>query len=193
MVSPTLIRFRPQQHRAQVGGSSRAGAKARSNVCAYCRLKATTRCSGSDSAYDPASTAWGVLHIDALPLQVRPSPSSGTLGGVARNTCDSIVLCEAAGFNTVLVETVGVGQSEIAVADMVDMFILVVPPGTCHPVPCALCPVPACAAYYDCVLASLHIRVALGMIEPRGASLYCAAVLGACCATLRACFPGCVT
>lgn len=43
---------------------------------------------------------------------VRPSPSSGTLGGVARSTCDSVVLCEAAGYDTVLVETVGVGQSE---------------------------------------------------------------------------------
>lgn len=43
---------------------------------------------------------------------VRPSPSSGTLGGVARSTSEGIVLCEAAGFDTVLVETVGVGQSE---------------------------------------------------------------------------------
>ena len=60
---------------------------------------------------------------------VRPSPSSGSLGGVARNTCDSILLCEAAGYSTVIVETVGVGQSEVAVADMVDMFVLVVPPG----------------------------------------------------------------
>ena len=59
---------------------------------------------------------------------IRPSPSAGTLGGVARNTCDSIVLCEAAGYDTILVETVGVGQNEIAVADMVDMFVLVLPP-----------------------------------------------------------------
>jgi LAO/AO transport system kinase len=43
---------------------------------------------------------------------IRPSPTTGTLGGVARSTCDSIVLCEAAGYDTVLVETVGVGQSE---------------------------------------------------------------------------------
>jgi len=71
-----------------------------------------------------------MTHLSRDPLAyVRPSPSSGTLGGVARNTCDSIVLCEAAGFNTILVETVGVGQSETAVADMVDMFILVMPPG----------------------------------------------------------------
>lgn len=59
---------------------------------------------------------------------VRPSPSCGSLGGVARNTCDSIVLCEAAGYDVVLVETVGVGQSETAVADMVDMYVMIVPP-----------------------------------------------------------------
>lgn len=59
---------------------------------------------------------------------VRPSPSRGTLGGVARNTNEAIVLCEAAGFDVILVETVGVGQSETMVADMVDMFVLLVPP-----------------------------------------------------------------
>jgi LAO/AO transport system kinase len=55
---------------------------------------------------------------------VRPSPSSGTLGGVARATRETIGLMEAAGFDVVLVETVGVGQSEIAVAAMVDTFLL---------------------------------------------------------------------
>ena len=55
---------------------------------------------------------------------IRPSPSSGTLGGVARTTRETILLCEAAGFDIVLVETVGVGQSEIAVAGMVDFFLL---------------------------------------------------------------------
>eukprot|EP01135_Chromosphaera_perkinsii_P002086 Nk52_evm20s217 gene=Nk52_evmTU20s217 len=59
---------------------------------------------------------------------VRPSPTGGTLGGVARNTSDAVVLCEAAGYDVVLVETVGVGQSETTVADMVDMFVLIVPP-----------------------------------------------------------------
>src|SRR5208337_4469456 len=54
---------------------------------------------------------------------IRPSPSSGTLGGVARTTRETILLCEAAGFDIVLVETVGVGQSEIAVAGMVDFFL----------------------------------------------------------------------
>jgi LAO/AO transport system kinase len=55
---------------------------------------------------------------------VRPSPSAGTLGGVARATRETIVLMEAAGFDVVLVETVGVGQSEVAVAGMVDTFLL---------------------------------------------------------------------
>lgn len=60
---------------------------------------------------------------------IRPSPAAGTLGGVARRTRESIVLCEAAGYDVVLVETVGVGQSEFAVADMTDMFLLLMLPG----------------------------------------------------------------
>ncbi|HBC79031.1 MAG TPA: methylmalonyl Co-A mutase-associated GTPase MeaB [Bacteroidales bacterium] len=55
---------------------------------------------------------------------VRPSPSAGTLGGVARKTRESIILCEAAGFDTIIVETVGVGQSETSVRAMVDFFLL---------------------------------------------------------------------
>ncbi len=55
---------------------------------------------------------------------IRPSPSSGTLGGVARKTREIIILCEAAGFDTIMVETVGVGQSETEVASMVDFFLL---------------------------------------------------------------------
>ncbi|KAJ1891554.1 hypothetical protein LPJ81_005724, partial [Coemansia sp. IMI 209127] len=61
---------------------------------------------------------------------VRPSPSRGTLGGVARNTLDSIILAEASGYNVCLVETVGVGQSETMVSEMVDMFILLMQPGS---------------------------------------------------------------
>jgi GTPase len=60
---------------------------------------------------------------------VRPSPAGGTLGGVARRTREGMLLCEAAGFDVVLVETVGVGQSEVAVAGMVDCFVLVIAPG----------------------------------------------------------------
>ena len=55
---------------------------------------------------------------------VRPSPSAGSLGGVARKTRESIVLCEAAGFDVIFIETVGVGQSETAVHSMVDMFMM---------------------------------------------------------------------
>jgi LAO/AO transport system kinase len=60
---------------------------------------------------------------------IRPSPSGGTLGGVARRTREALLLCEAAGYDVVLVETVGVGQSEIAVAGMVDAFVLLLAPG----------------------------------------------------------------
>ncbi|HTZ76392.1 MAG TPA: methylmalonyl Co-A mutase-associated GTPase MeaB [Stellaceae bacterium] len=60
---------------------------------------------------------------------IRPTPAGATLGGVARRTREAILLCEAAGFDCVIVETVGVGQSETAVADMVDMFLLLLSPG----------------------------------------------------------------
>ena len=59
---------------------------------------------------------------------VRPSPAGTTLGGVTRRTRESLLLCEAAGFDVILVETVGVGQSETAVADMTDMFLLLLLP-----------------------------------------------------------------
>jgi LAO/AO transport system kinase len=59
---------------------------------------------------------------------IRPSPAGGTLGGVARRTREAMLLVEAAGFDVVIVETVGVGQSETAVADMVDLFLLLLPP-----------------------------------------------------------------
>ncbi|MBI3227404.1 MAG: methylmalonyl Co-A mutase-associated GTPase MeaB [Mycolicibacterium cosmeticum] len=84
-------------------------------------------------AVDPSSTRTGgsilgdktrmarlAVHPDAY---IRPSPTSGTLGGVARATRETIVLLEAAGFDVILVETVGVGQSEVTVADMVDTFV----------------------------------------------------------------------
>ncbi|MDR2009760.1 MAG: methylmalonyl Co-A mutase-associated GTPase MeaB [Bacteroidales bacterium] len=55
---------------------------------------------------------------------IRPSPSAGSLGGVARKTRETVILCEAAGFNTIFIETVGVGQSETSVHSMVDFFLL---------------------------------------------------------------------
>jgi LAO/AO transport system kinase len=60
---------------------------------------------------------------------IRPSPSGGTLGGVARRTREAMLVSEAAGFDVVLVETVGVGQSEVAVSGMVDLFVLLLGPG----------------------------------------------------------------
>ncbi|TGZ54796.1 hypothetical protein CRM22_010548 [Opisthorchis felineus] len=89
-------------------------------------------------AVDPSSvTTGGSLLADKTRMYelsrhenayVRPSPSGGNLGGVARSTNEAVLICEAAGFDVVLVETVGVGQSEIAVAEMVDLFILLIPP-----------------------------------------------------------------
>jgi LAO/AO transport system kinase len=60
---------------------------------------------------------------------IRPSPASGTLGGVAAKTREAMLLCEAAGFDAVLVETVGIGQSETAVCDMTDFFLALMLPG----------------------------------------------------------------
>lgn len=60
---------------------------------------------------------------------IRPSPSGNTLGGVTRHSREAMILCEAAGFDVILVETVGVGQSETRVAEMTDMFLLLLLPG----------------------------------------------------------------
>ena len=83
---------------------------------------------------DPSSTVSGgsilgdKTRMEKLSMHemayIRPSPSSGTLGGVAEKTREAILVCEAAGYDIVIVETVGVGQSETAVASMTDMFVL---------------------------------------------------------------------
>lgn len=85
-------------------------------------------------AVDPSSNKTGgsilgdKTRMEALSVEtnafIRPSPSAGTLGGVARKTRESILLCEAAGFDLIIIETVGVGQSETAVKNMVDFFML---------------------------------------------------------------------
>ena len=90
-------------------------------------------------AVDPSSTrSGGSILGDKTRMEelsrrpeayIRPSPSGGTLGGVARRTREGMLVCEAAGFDVVLVETVGVGQSEVAVAGMVDLFLLLLSPG----------------------------------------------------------------
>jgi LAO/AO transport system kinase len=90
-------------------------------------------------AVDPSSTRTGGsilgdktrmarLAVDPSAF-VRPSPSSGTLGGVAAKTRETMLLCEAAGYDVILVETVGIGQSETAVADMSDFFLALMLPG----------------------------------------------------------------
>ena len=85
-------------------------------------------------AVDPSSSRSGgsimgdKTRMERLALQpnafIRPSPTSGTLGGVAKKTRESMIICEAAGHDVILVETVGVGQSETAVASMVDFFLV---------------------------------------------------------------------
>lgn len=85
-------------------------------------------------AIDPSSTVSGgsilgdKTRMEQLSVHesayIRPSPSSGTLGGVAEKTRESALVCEAAGYDVVIIETVGVGQSETAVANMTDMFVL---------------------------------------------------------------------
>lgn len=85
-------------------------------------------------AVDPSSSVSGgsilgdktrMEHLSVHPqAYIRPSPSSGTLGGVAEKTREAMLVCEAAGYDVVIVETVGVGQSETAVANMTDMFCL---------------------------------------------------------------------
>src|SRR5262249_38854028 len=60
---------------------------------------------------------------------IRPSPAAGTLGGVAAKTRETMLICEAAGYDVILVETIGIGQSETAVADMTDFFLALMLPG----------------------------------------------------------------
>jgi len=90
-------------------------------------------------AVDPSSTRTGgsilgdktrmARLVHAEQAFIRPSPASGTLGGVAAKTREAMLLCEAAGFDVILVETVGIGQSETAVCDMTDFFLALMLPG----------------------------------------------------------------
>lgn len=86
----------------------------------------TSRRTGGSILGDKTRMARLAAHPNAF---IRPSPSSGTLGGVTRRTRETMLLVEAAGFDVVIVETVGVGQSETAVADMVDFFLVLMLPG----------------------------------------------------------------
>ncbi|ROL42592.1 Methylmalonic aciduria type A protein, mitochondrial [Anabarilius grahami] len=141
-----VLAFRPEQERRnggkpvafRVGLSGPPGAGKSSFIEVIGKMLTGRGHKVSVLAVDPSScTTGGSLMGDKTRMTelsrdmnayIRPSPTSGTLGGVTRTTNEAIVLCEGAGYDIVLVETVGVGQSEFAVADMVDMFVLLIPP-----------------------------------------------------------------
>ncbi|XP_010410294.3 methylmalonic aciduria type A protein, mitochondrial [Corvus cornix cornix] len=122
----------------RVGLSGPPGAGKSSFIECFGKMLTERKHKVSVLAVDPSSsTSGGSLLGDKTRMTelsrdmnayIRPSPTSGTLGGVTRTTNEAILLCEGGGYDVVLVETVGVGQSEFAVADMVDMFILLLPP-----------------------------------------------------------------
>jgi LAO/AO transport system kinase len=117
----------------RIGITGMPGAGKSTFIDAYGTMLTGDGCRVAVLAVDPSSNRTGGsilgdktrmarLAVDPAAF-IRPSPTSGTLGGVARATRETIVLMEAAGYDTVLVETVGVGQSEVAVANMVDCFL----------------------------------------------------------------------
>ncbi len=136
-----LERLLPESGRARrigITGVPGAGKSTLIEALGLARIAAGSRV--AVLAVDPSSTLSGgsILgdksRMNALAQRseafIRPSPSAASLGGVARRTREVMLLCEAAGFDLVLVETVGVGQSESAVADMVDAFVLLSVGGT---------------------------------------------------------------
>jgi LAO/AO transport system kinase len=123
----------------RIGISGTPGVGKSSFIEAFGKLLTAAGKSVAVLAVDPTSqvsggsilgdkTRMNELAIDANAF-IRPSPSGDTLGGVARRTRESLYLCEAFGFDYVLIETVGVGQSETTVAQMVDLFVMLLQPG----------------------------------------------------------------
>ncbi|KXJ17418.1 methylmalonic aciduria type A homolog, mitochondrial [Exaiptasia diaphana] len=127
-----------QKSSFRVGFSGPPGAGKSSFIEVFGKLLTTQGHKVAVLAVDPSSSRTGgsllgdktrMTELSRDPnAYIRPSPTSGTLGGVTRSTNEAIVLCEAAGYDVIIVETVGVGQSEYAVAHMVDMFVLIIPP-----------------------------------------------------------------
>jgi LAO/AO transport system kinase len=109
--------------RRQVDADRCAGAQShrRGHKVAVLAVDPTSRVSGGSILGD--KTRMSALAVDDHAF-IRPSPAGATLGGVARRTRETMLLCEAAGFDIVIVETVGIGQSEAAVAGMVDFFLV---------------------------------------------------------------------
>lgn len=123
----------------RVGISGTPGVGKSTFIEAFGKLLTSQHLSLAVLAVDPTSqksggsilgdkTRMNELAIDPLAF-IRPSPSGDTLGGVASRTREAVLLCEAFGFDYVLVETVGVGQSETTVAQMVDIFVMLLQPG----------------------------------------------------------------
>ncbi|MEO3884651.1 methylmalonyl Co-A mutase-associated GTPase MeaB [Nonomuraea sp. B5E05] len=130
-----LVELTPQSgHARRVGVSGVPGVGKSTFIDAFGTMLTEQGHKVAVLAVDPSSTRTGgsilgdktrMARLSADPSAfIRPSPTSGTLGGVAKATREAMVVVEAAGFDVVLVETVGVGQSETAVADMVDTFLL---------------------------------------------------------------------
>ena len=126
-------------HSKRIGVSGTPGVGKSTFIEAFGKMLTSSKQTVAVLAVDPTSqvsggsilgdkTRMNELAIDQLAF-IRPSPSGETLGGVARRTRESLLLCEAFGFDYVLVETVGVGQSETTVAQMVDIFVMLLQPG----------------------------------------------------------------
>jgi LAO/AO transport system kinase len=99
---------------------------ARGHKVAVLAVDPTSSRSGGSILGD--KTRMAALAVDPNAF-IRPSPTAGTLGGVTRRTRETMIVCEAAGYDVIIVETVGIGQSETAVADMVDFFLVLMLPG----------------------------------------------------------------
>ena len=140
-------------------------------------------------AVDPSSTVSGgsilgdKTRMERLALNdaayIRPSPSSGTLGGVAEKTREAMLVCEAAGYDVVIVETVGVGQSEIAVAGMTDIFVLLQLPNAGDDLQ---------AIKKGVMEIADLVAINKADLDPRAASRAVSLPL-ACCASMRFCPP----
>jgi LAO/AO transport system kinase len=124
----------------RVGISGPPGAGKSTSIEALGTYLCQQGCKVAVLAIDPSSTLTkGSILGDKTRMEIlsrqpnayiRPSPSAGTLGGVARKTRETILACEAAGYDVILIETIGVGQSEITVRSMVDFFLLILIPGS---------------------------------------------------------------
>jgi LAO/AO transport system kinase len=141
LAEQVLVRLLPQSGRAlRIGITGVPGAGKSTFIEAMGRRLTAAGRRVAVLAVDPSSSTTGgsilgdktrMVELSSDPQAfIRPSPSSGTLGGVTRKTRETMIVCEAGGFDIVIVETVGVGQSETMVDDMVDFFLVLMLAGT---------------------------------------------------------------